>query len=259
MGFLSDKSVSVRRDLERSPLDDSQMLARASLLPEPLDFAGSLHTGGIGVIAEVKRASPSAGAIAENADPTAQAVSYQKAGAAAISVLTDAEHFGGSLLDLQAVHSATSIPVLRKDFLVHPSQVIESRASGADAVLLITALLSASELDEMQSVAKDLGLGALVEVHSDEDLSKAIDAGAQVIGVNARDLESLDVDIEQAFAMLERVPADRLAVLESGVSSRAHVERAEAAGAAAVLVGESLMRSPDPGAKLEELLGKTAA
>lgn len=259
MGFLSEKSVSVRRRLERSPLDESQLLARASLAPEPRDFAASIGSSEMTVIAEVKRASPSAGAIAEDADPVEQARRYEVGGAAAISVLTDAEHFGGSIVDLQAVHLATSVPVLRKDFLVHPSQLIEARANGADAVLLITAMLSASELDAMQAVARDLGLGALVEVHSDADLETALGAGSPVIGVNARDLETLEVDTERAFGMLAAISGEHIVVMESGISTREHVERAQAAGAKAVLVGESLMRASDPQAKLAELLGRAAA
>jgi indole-3-glycerol phosphate synthase len=206
------------------------------------------------VIAEVKRSSPSAGRIAE-ADAGARARTYEEAGAAAVSVLTEHQHFDGALADLRAVHLAVGIPVLRKDFLVHPAQVIESRVEGADAVLLIAGALTEPELKAMLAAAEDLGLGALVETHAEEDLDRALSAGADVVGVNARDLETLEVDPDRALRLLARVPQDRVAVLESGISSRRHVERALEAGARAVLIGEALMRADDPGAALRELRG----
>jgi indole-3-glycerol phosphate synthase len=153
------------------------------------------------------------------------------------------------------VHLAVGIPVLRKDFLVHPAQVIESRVGGADAVLLIAAALSEPELSAMLATAEDLGLGALVEAHSDDDLDKALATDAKVVGVNARDLETLEVDVERAIRTLRRVPVDRIALLESGVSTREHVDRATAAGARGVLIGEALMRASDPGAALRRLRG----
>ena len=170
-------------------------------------------------------------------------------------MLTEPTRFDGALADLRAVRLAVSLPVLRKDFLVHPAQVIQSRAAGGDAVLLIAAALSELELKGMLAVAADLGLDALVETHSEEDLAKALATDAPVIGVNARDLETLEVDVEWALAMLPDVPSDRLAVLESGVSTREDVERAIDAGAGAVLVGETLMRSPDPGLTIRSLRG----
>jgi indole-3-glycerol phosphate synthase len=256
MGFLSETVEEVRRRLERAPLDESGMMALATRLPPTRGFVGALWSAGpVALVAEVKRASPSAGQIAET-DPGAQARAYEAAGAAAVSVLTEAQHFDGSLADLRAVHLATSLPVLRKDFLVHPAQLIEARVGGADAVLLIVAALSDPELDAMLAAAEDLGLGALVEVHSEQDLERALATSAKVIGVNARDLETLEVDVDRALALLGRVPADRIAVAESGISEREHVERVVAAGARAVLVGEALMRATDPGAKLRELLGQ---
>jgi indole-3-glycerol phosphate synthase len=257
MGFLTDVVDEVRRRLERQPLDDSALMSLALGLPPPRAFAGALWSAPApAMIAEVKQASPSAGPIAE-VDPAAQAGAYEAAGAAAISVLTEAIHFDGALADLRAVHLAVGVPVLRKDFLVHPSQVIESRVGGADAVLLIAAALSEPELKALLAAAGDLGLDALVEAHSDDDLDKALATDAKVVGVNARDLETLEVDLEHALAMLERVPEDRIAVLESGVTTREQVERASAAGARAILVGEALMRAQDPGAKLRELRGLT--
>jgi len=255
MGFLSEVVDQVRRRLDRAPLDDARLMALAMGLPPTRPFAEALRSAASpAVVAEVKRSSPSAGWIAD-VDPAAQARAYEAAGAAAVSVLTEPEHFDGALADLRAVHLAVEVPVLRKDFLVHPSQVIESRVGGADAVLLIAAALSEPELKAMLGAAGDLGLGALVETHSEEDLEKALATNAEVVGVNARDLETLDVDLERALAMLGRVPEDRVAILESGIASRGDVERATAAGARAILVGEAFMRAGDPGAKLRELRG----
>jgi indole-3-glycerol phosphate synthase len=254
MGFLTDLLGDLRRRLERDPLDESELLAIAMHLPPPRPFEGSLRRTRPAVIAEYKRSSPSAGVIAEP-DVAGQARAYEEGGAAAISVLTEPTQFDGALADLRSVRLAVDLPVLRKDFLVHPAQVIESRAVGADAVLLIAAALSELELKGMLAVASDLGLGALVETHSADDLAKALATDAPVVGVNARDLETLEVDVERALAMLPDVPSDRVAVLESGVSTREDVERAIDAGARGVLVGEALMRSPDPGATIRSLRG----
>ena len=254
MGFLTDLVGDLRRRLELDPLDESGLLAIAMHLPPPRPFEGSLRRTRPAVIAEYKRSSPSAGAIAEP-DVAGQARAYEEGGAVAISVLTEPTRFDGALADLRAVRLAVDLPVLRKDFLVHPAQVIESRAAGADAVLLIAAALSELELKAMLAVANDLGLDALVETHSADDLTKALATDAPVVGVNARDLETLDVDVERALSMLPGVPSDRVAVLESGVSTREDVERAIEAGARGVLVGETLMRSRDPGATIRSLRG----
>ena len=254
MGFLTDLLDDLRRRLERDPLDEPGLLALAMHLPPPRPFEDALRSAPPALIAEYKRSSPSAGAISEP-DVASQARAYEEGGAAAISVLTEPTRFDGALADLRAVRLAVSLPVLRKDFLVHPAQVIQSRAAGGDAVLLIAAALSELELKGMLAVAADLGLDALVETHSEEDLAKALATDASVIGVNARDLETLEVDVERALAMLPDVPSDRVAVLESGVSTRKDVERAIDAGAGAVLVGETLMRSPDPGVTIRSLRG----
>ena len=257
MGFLTDLVDDRRRELERHPLDDSMLLARALAVPPARDFVGAVRAeaGRPAVIAEVKRASPSAGEIADR-DPAEQARAYAAAGAAAISVLTEPTHFQGSLADLRAARIACDLPVLRKDFLIHPAELIESRAAGADAVLLIAACLSANELVAMLATARDLGLGALVETHSEEDLEKVLATDAEVVGVNARDLETLDVDVDRALKHLGRIPAGRLSVMESGIATREQVRDAVDAGASAILVGEALMRADDPGAKLRELLGE---
>jgi indole-3-glycerol phosphate synthase len=254
MGFLTDFVTELRRELAERPLDDGALLARASARPPARGFAAALRASDPALIAEVKRASPSAGPIDDRADPVARALAYADGGAAAISVLTEPRHFHGSLADLEAVRVSVQLPVLRKDFLVHPAQVIEARAHGADAVLLITASLTDPELASMLAAARDLGMDALVEAHSDEELDRAMASGAEVIGVNARDLESLEVDVEAALRRLQRIPDDRIGVLESGVRRRDDVQAAVRAGASAILVGEALMRADDPSAATRELI-----
>jgi indole-3-glycerol phosphate synthase len=256
MGFLTDLTDDIRRRLEREPLDDGRLMARAMRVPPARPFEAALRgADGVAVIAEVKRASPSAGPIAADADPGERASAYSRGGAVAISVLTEPTRFDGSLADLRSVRHAVDLPVLRKDFIVHPAQVIESRAEGADAVLLIAAALEPTELKALVTAASDLGLGALVETHAETDLEAALATEATLIGVNARDLETLDVDLERALRLLDRVPSDRVAVFESGVRTRGDVERAVAAGARAVLVGETLMRAADPARTVRELRG----
>jgi indole-3-glycerol phosphate synthase len=242
MGFLTDFVSEVRRDLRERPLDEGKLLSRAQARPPARGFVAALRERTPALIAEIKRASPSAGSIADGADPISQAVAYADAGAAAISVLTEPRHFHGSLSDLEAARVSVHVPLLRKDFLVHPAQVIEARAHGADAVLLITAALTDDELTAMLAIAGDLGMGVLVETHADDELERAIASGAEVIGVNARDLESLEVDAVGALELLRRIPGDRVAVFESGVRTRADVDAAVDAGASAILVGEALMR-----------------
>ncbi len=254
MGFLSDLVRDLRLRLDREPLDVSVLMERALASPPPRGFEAALRATTPAVIAEVKRASPSAGAIAER-DPATQARAYADGGASAISVLTEPRHFDGTLADLRAVRAAVGLPVLRKDFLIDPAQVIESRAAGADAVLLIAACVSQAELAALIQAADDLGMAALVETHAEADLDEALAAGARIVGVNARDLESLEMDPERALRALRRVPADRIAVFESGIRTRADVEAALRAGASAILVGEALMRADDPAGAIAELIG----
>jgi indole-3-glycerol phosphate synthase len=256
MGFLTDLTRRIRADLERHPLDDVALMSRAAARPPTRDFATALAGRVPAVIAEVKRASPSAGSIDEDADPLERSLAYEAGGASAVSVLTEPHHFDGSLVDLEAVRMAVRIPVLRKDFLLLPSQLIESRAFGADAVLLITSCLNDDELGVMLAAASDLGLGVLLETHSEEDLDRALATPAPIIGVNARDLETLQVDVGEALERIARVPRDRLVVMESGVSRPGQVRSAVDAGASAILVGEALMRAPDPRAALRALIGE---
>ena len=251
--------TEARRAEARARTADGAMEHAEQALPDappPRDLAAALGADGLQVIAEIKRASPSAGAIVADIDPVAIARAYQHGGAAAISVLTEPDHFHGSLHDLRAVRGAVALPVLRKDFNCEPLHVLEARASGADAVLLIVAALTGGELASLRALTEDIGMTALVEVHAEHEVPLAIDAGARVIGINTRDLVTLAVDASVVERVRPSIPAGVLVVGESGIKSRADAEAMERAGCDAVLVGESLMRAPDPAAALRALRGE---
>ncbi len=232
-----------------------EMRARAADAP-PHDFAEALRGGEVAVIAEIKRASPSAGTIrAAGFDPAAIAARYEGAGAAALSVLTDEEFFQGHLDHLTAAREATGLPALRKDFMVDEYQVYEARAAAADAVLLIVAALEPDGLQALLNLAEELGMAALVEAHNEAELARALDAGARVVGVNNRDLTSFEVDLATTERLAPMVPEDRLLVTESGVHAREDVQRLAKAGVDAALVGTALMRADDPGRALRALVG----
>jgi indole-3-glycerol phosphate synthase len=216
----------------------------------PPSLAGALRGERVAVVAEVKRRSPSAGVIRDDLDPRERAALYARHGAAAISVLTDGTHFGGSVEDLRAAAERVQVPLLRKDFILDELQVIEARAAGAAAVLLIVRALSPDRLSALLACARAVGLEALVEVHTAAELDRALDAGASVIGVNSRDLDTFRIDVTAAWDLLARVPADRVAVAESGMHGPDDVERAALAGADAVLVGTALSAAADPAALL---------
>ncbi len=207
------------------------------------------------VIAEVKRASPSKGDLAPITDPAALAAQYQEAGAAAVSVLTEKRRFGGSLADLDAVRSAVDIPVLRKDFMVDEYQFYEARAHGADIVLLIVAALSQSQLKDFYDLSRELGMAALIEVHTHSELESAMEIDPVMVGINSRNLKTLEVDTQVFTELLPRIPGSLIRVAESGISSRADVIEAAQAGASAILVGEALVKSGDPISAMRELLG----
>lgn len=231
---------------------------RASGMPDPLSFETALRSSSPGVIAEIKRASPSKGPIAEGIDAAAVARDYLEAGASAISVLTDEPFFRGSLSDLEAVSAAahrhtTPRPVLRKDFLVDRFQVVEARAAGADAVLLIVSLLPGASLGEMLAEVHALGMQALVEIHDEAELSQAVAAGARIIGINNRDLRTFKVDLAATERLAPLVPLGCTVVAESGIHTGADARRLTAAGAHALLVGESLMLATDRRAAIQEL------
>ncbi len=240
----------------RRALPDRELEARLRDLPAPPSLAAALSPRGgpIRVVAEVKRSSPSAGAIREALDAPAQAARYERAGAAAVSVLTDGPGFGGSLADLEAVRAAVRLPLLRKDFLLDRYQLLEARAAGADAALLIAAALAGDALARLAEDCRALGLSALVEVHDEADLDRALGAGAEIVGVNNRDLRTFRVDLATSERLLPRVPEGLRAVAESGVRGAAEARRLRAAGAANLLVGEALVRAPDPEALLREIM-----
>jgi indole-3-glycerol phosphate synthase len=234
---------------------EAELVASLADAPPSRDLPGALSARGgpTRVIAEVKRASPSAGAIAAGLDAVAQARAYQAAGAAAISVLTDGPGFGGSLADLVAVRAAVSVPVLRKDFTVDAWQLVEARAAGADAALLIVAALPGDALRRLHDRCLELGLHALVEVHDAAEVERALSIGAALVGVNNRNLHTFQVDLSTSERLVPGFPPGVKGVAESGVRTAADARRLRAAGAPNLLVGEALVRSPDPGALLREL------
>jgi indole-3-glycerol phosphate synthase len=218
--------------------------------------AGLAASGRVNVIAECKRRSPSRGVLAPQYDPVAIARQYEAGGAAAISVLTEPTFFDGSLEHLAAVRGAVTLPLLRKDFIVDEYQVFEARASGADAILLIVAGLGQPQMQRLQLRAWELGLAALVEVHDEEELSRAVDVGARIIGVNNRNLRTLSVDTEASFRLAAMMPKDVVAVSESGLRTRADLDRLSAAGYRAFLIGERFMTDGDPAGAIRRLLGR---
>ena len=246
----------VRADLaaRQSEVSVEQLKARAARAAAALDVLSVLREPGVGVIAEVKRSSPSKGSLAQIPDPAALAATYESAGARVISVLTEQRRFGGSLADLDAVRAAVSIPVLRKDFVVHPYQVHEARAHGADLVLLIVAALEQNVLCGLLDRIESLGMTALVEVHTEAEADRALEAGAKVIGVNARDLKTLTVDRDVFARIAPGLPSDVLKIAESGVRGPGDLLAYAGAGADAVLVGEGLVTAPDPRVALAELV-----
>jgi len=230
--------------------------ARLTSAPEPRDFAAALRRDDeVAVISEVKRRSPGAGDIRPGLNASGLALMYEEGGASAISVLTDEEYFGGSLDDLRAVRGQVSLPVLRKDFVIDPIQVKEARGAGADCVLLIVRILDDEQLAELLSSARELGMAALVEVHDEEELDRALQVGAGVVGVNNRDLSTFETRLETTLEMVGRIPGDVVLVSESGIRTGENVARLGRAGVDAVLVGESLLRQADPGAAVAELAG----
>ncbi len=257
MTVLDDILVGVRADLaarqEATPLDGVKERANARSHP-PLDGAAVLRGDGVAVIAEVKRSSPSKGALAAIADPAALAADYEAGGAAVISVLTEGRRFGGSLDDLAAVRAAVDIPVLRKDFIVSSYQLWEARAWGADLALLIVAALEQSALVSLVERAESLGLTPIVEVHDSEEVARAVDAGARVIGVNARNLKTLEVDRSTFARVRPSIPSGIVAIAESGVRGPHDVIDYARAGADAVLVGETLVTGEDPKVAVADLV-----
>jgi indole-3-glycerol phosphate synthase len=223
--------------------------------PSPLDFAAALRGDSLRLIAEVKRASPSRGVLRHNLEPVKLAETYARGGAAAISVLTEAHYFQGSLVDLEAIRrKLPDMPLLRKDFIFEPYMVFESRAWGADALLLILAILDDNGLKELLSLSQELGMQCLVEVHNEEELKRALATDARIIGINNRDLDTMAVDINVTRRLRPLIPPDRLVVSESGIKGREDIEKLRELGINCVLVGEALVTAGDIAAKLKELL-----
>jgi indole-3-glycerol phosphate synthase len=231
----------------------SQLEAEASSRGEGRPFAEALAHPGTSLIAEYKRRSPSAGVIREGAGVTEIVRAYERGGAAALSVLTEWDHFGGTLDDLREARGESELPILRKDFTVDPYQIYEAKAVGADAVLLVVGSMQPRDLGALHGVARALELDALVEVHNEEELDAALELDADLIGINNRNLEDFSVDLQRTFDLLVDVPAGKTVVSESGILTRHQVEELEQVGVDAVLVGEALMRAPDPEAATREL------
>lgn len=254
---ILDRIVGTKRsEVSKLRARWAELGATAASAPPPRDFAGALRKRSeVALIAEVKRRSPGAGEIRPELQPASIARGYAASGASAVSVLTDLEYFGGSLEDLSAVKAAVSVPVLRKDFVIDPIQVTEARAAGADAVLLIVRILEDPLLAELQAAATEHGLCALVEVHDAPELERAVAVGAKVIGINNRDLRTFTTDLDVTIRLLAGVPSDTLVVSESGIRARADVERLGREGVHAVLVGETLLRAPDPAEAARQLSG----
>lgn len=250
MGIL-DEILATKRDevtLLRQPQARDAIRRAAFDAPAPRDFASGLRRADrrLAVIAELKRRSPSKGDLDPALDPAAKAASYERGGAAALSVLTDGPYFGGTIADLEAARTAVSLPVIRKDFTIDEIQVLEARALGADAILLIVAALDDERLRDLHDAASDLGLGVLVETHDEFEIDRALDAGARIVGVNSRSLQTFDEDLGIAERLSARLPTEVIRVAESAVRSADDARRMAAAGFDAVLVGEALVRSADP-------------
>ncbi len=253
MSTILDRIIAAKRqeiEQARARTPAAELERRAVAAPPPRDFRAALERGpDVQVIAEVKKASPSAGVMKADFDPAAVARLYERHGAACISVLTDGPFFQGSLADLESVRAAVNVPILRKDFILDRLQLLEARAAGADAVLLIAEVLDDAALARLLREAAELGLQALVELYDRDNLPRVLAAGARLVGVNNRDLRTFETRLEHTLELAEKTPAGVCLVSESGVRTRADVERLRAAGVRAVLVGETLMRAPNVGAK----------
>jgi indole-3-glycerol phosphate synthase len=239
--------------------DPDELAASAAAVPPSRGFAKALGGGGLSCIAEVKRRSPSKGELDPDLEPDLVAKEYVAGGAACLSVLTDAEFFGGSVSDLQVAREASGLPVLRKDFTVQEADIVDARLMGADAVLLIVAALNDDELRRFLARAEALGLAALTEVHDEEELDRALAAGSKLVGVNQRDLRTFEVDQDRARSLAPRIPPDVIAVAESGIRDGDDARRLADVGYDAILVGETLVRSADRPAELRNLIGHPVA
>ena len=256
MSVLDSIIEGVREDLAARRLPMGQLHEALEMAPAVRDCLPSLLTEDMSVIAEVKRSSPSKGALATISDPAGLAAQYEEAGAHVVSVLTEQRRFGGSLADLDAVRKAIDLPILRKDFMVDEYQFYEARAHGADVVLLIVAALSKYQLEDYYHLAKELGMRSLIEVHTHDELERALEISPEIIGVNSRNLKTLDVDARAFSGLIPQIPTTIARVAESGISTREEVAFAQQCGATAILVGEALVRSESPSVAINQLLGR---
>jgi indole-3-glycerol phosphate synthase len=254
---ILDKIVSEkRREVERLRAQAATIKEFCADREEYRTFAGGLRNArGVALIAEVKKASPSAGVICKNFEPVRIAKEYKNAGATALSILTDEKFFQGRIEYLQQIRAVVKLPALRKDFIIDELQVYESVARGADAILLIVAILDDAQLAAFHQLATQLRVSVLVEVHDETELDRALKVGVEIIGINNRDLQTFQVDLATTERLAAKIPKDKLIVAESGIHVRSDVQRVMAAGARAILVGESLMKSDDIAVKARELLG----
>jgi indole-3-glycerol phosphate synthase len=253
---ILDKILAVKRaEVAAAKRAAPEVEARARAAPATRDFVGALRAKTPAVIAEIKRASPSKGLLRANFDPAAIAKSYEQAGAACISVLTDREFFQGAPEDLIKAKAACALPALRKDFLIDPYQAFEARALGADCVLLIVACLDDAQMRSLEKLAHSLGMAVLVEVHDAAELERALALDTPLIGINNRNLRTFETRLETTLDLLPRMPKQRMVITESGILSAADVRRMRDQGVNAFLVGEAFMRAPDPGSALREVFG----
>ena len=256
MSVLASIIEGVREDLAARRLPLGQLQEALETAPAVRDCLPFLVSSEVSVIAEVKRSSPSKGALASIGDPAGLAATYEEAGAQVVSVLTEQRRFGGSLADLDAVRKAIDLPILRKDFMVDEYQFYEARAHGADVVLLIVAALSKNQLEDYFHLSTELGMRSLIEVHTHDELERALDISPEIIGVNSRNLKTLDVDARAFAELIPQIPSNIARVAESGISNRAEVVFAQECGATAILVGEALVRSESPSVAMNQLLGR---
>ncbi len=256
MSVLDSIIEGVREDLAARRIPMGQLHEALELAPPVRECLPLLLSEQISLIAEVKRSSPSKGSLATITDPAGLAAQYEEAGAHVVSVLTEQRRFGGSLADLDAVRKAVDLPILRKDFMIDDYQFYEARAHGADVVLLIVAALSKNQLDDYFHLAKELGMRSLIEVHTHDELERALEISPDIIGVNSRNLKTLDVDAQAFAELIPQIPSTIARVAESGISSRQEVEFAQQCGATAILVGEALVRSGSPSVAIDQLLGR---
>ena len=254
--IIENKKIEVEESKVSLPIEP--LISGIANIQPPRDFYEAIdHGGQLRIIAEIKKASPSKGVLRGDFDPVKIALGYARSGASALSVLTDEKFFMGSLTYLRAVREAVDIPLLRKDFIIDPYQVYEARLYGADALLLIVSALGQDALRGLLALTRSLGMDAVVEVHDEEELGRALDAGSRIIGINNRDLRTFEVDLGVSARLARIIPGGVIAIAESGISSGADIKRLRDQGVHVFLIGETFMKAPDPGAELKSLISSS--